>query len=320
METINNYLENMFKTLPDTDEVNQLKEDLYSNMEDKYNELKASGKSENEAIGIVISEFGNIDELTLELGLSKNTEKNLKDQDNSTRVISLKEAKVFIDDKKRYGLMVAIGVWLCIFAVNTLLAFRLIANTPEEAIGLIPLFIFIACAVGLFIYSGSKLNKYEYIKEEIFDLDNESYKYVKNLESSFQGKYIISVIVGVILCILSVIPILIFDKYNENLGVCILLFIVSIAVFIFVYFGNIRGAFKQLLQLDDYSKKNKENKIIGIVASIVFPITSFVYLLVSLFTGAWHITWIIWPVVGVLFGGFSSLYNEMHDKNNKKMI
>ena len=246
METINNYLENMFKTLPDTDEVNQLKEDLYSNMEDKYNELKALEKPENKAIGSVISEIRNNYELTLELGLSKNTEKNLKDQDNSTRVISLKEAKVFIDDKKKYGLMVAIGVWLCIFAVNTLLAFRLIANTPEEAIGLIPLFIFIACAVGLFIYSGSKLNKYEYIKEEIFDLDNESYKYVKNLESSFQGKYTISVIVGVILCILSVIPILIFDKYNENLGACILLFIVSIAVFIFVYFGNIRGAFKQL--------------------------------------------------------------------------
>ena len=320
METINNYLENMFKTLPDTDEVNQLKEDLYSNMEDKYNELKASGKSENEAIGIVISEFGNIDELTSELGLSKNTEKNFTEKDNHTRLISLKEAKVFIDDKKRYGLMVAIGVWLCIFAVNTLLIIESTINSPKGTIGLIPFFTFIACAVGLFIYSGSKLKKYEYIKEEVFDLDNETYKYVKNLENRFQGKYTISVIVGVILCIFSVIPILLFNGYNENLGVCILLFIVSIAVFIFVYFGNISGAFKQLLQLDDYSKKNKENKIIGIVASIVFPITAFVYLLVSMFTGAWHITWIIWPVVGVLFGGFSSIYSEMHDKNNKKMI
>ena len=38
-------------------------------MEDKYVELKAEGKSENEAIGIVISEFGNMEELIRELGI-----------------------------------------------------------------------------------------------------------------------------------------------------------------------------------------------------------------------------------------------------------
>ena len=40
-------------------------------MEDKYNELKSEGKSENEAIGIVISEFGNIDELINELDINQ---------------------------------------------------------------------------------------------------------------------------------------------------------------------------------------------------------------------------------------------------------
>jgi len=32
-------------------------------MEDKYNELKNSGKTENEAIGIVISEFGCVENI-----------------------------------------------------------------------------------------------------------------------------------------------------------------------------------------------------------------------------------------------------------------
>jgi hypothetical protein len=40
-------------------------------MEDKYNELISEGKKENEAIGIVISEFGNLDELAEGLGLNK---------------------------------------------------------------------------------------------------------------------------------------------------------------------------------------------------------------------------------------------------------
>ena len=54
METIKNYLENMFSGLPRTDEMTKLKNDIYENMNDKYQELKAEGKSENEAIGIVI--------------------------------------------------------------------------------------------------------------------------------------------------------------------------------------------------------------------------------------------------------------------------
>ena len=63
METIKNYLENMFSHLPNTPEVQKAKYELYQMMEDKYNELISEGKSDNEAIGIVISEFGNLDEL-----------------------------------------------------------------------------------------------------------------------------------------------------------------------------------------------------------------------------------------------------------------
>lgn len=57
METIKNYLENMFSHLPNTPEVQKAKYELYQMMEDKYNELISEGKSDNEAIGIVISEF-----------------------------------------------------------------------------------------------------------------------------------------------------------------------------------------------------------------------------------------------------------------------
>ncbi|MEG2642079.1 MAG: permease prefix domain 1-containing protein, partial [Eubacterium sp.] len=63
METLLNYLDNLFASLPDTEDVRRAKADLQDSMEERYNELKAAGKSENEAIGTVISEFGNIDEL-----------------------------------------------------------------------------------------------------------------------------------------------------------------------------------------------------------------------------------------------------------------
>lgn len=69
METIKNYLENMFSHLPNTPEVQKAKYELYQMMEDKYNELISEGKSDNEAIGIVISDFGNLDELADSLGI-----------------------------------------------------------------------------------------------------------------------------------------------------------------------------------------------------------------------------------------------------------
>lgn len=38
-------------------------------MEDKYSELIADEKSENEVIGTIIAEFGNLDELAESLGI-----------------------------------------------------------------------------------------------------------------------------------------------------------------------------------------------------------------------------------------------------------
>ncbi len=71
METIKNYLDAMFMKLPDTYEVKRAKKDLYAMMEDKYEELMKEGMAENEAVGTVITEFGNLDEIAADLGLEK---------------------------------------------------------------------------------------------------------------------------------------------------------------------------------------------------------------------------------------------------------
>ena len=94
METIKTYLENMFSGLPDTPEVRKARYELEQMMEDKYSELKSSGKSENEAIGIVISEFGNLDELAESLGLqfyiNRKNESNTIQTD--AKILSMEDA------------------------------------------------------------------------------------------------------------------------------------------------------------------------------------------------------------------------------------
>lgn len=70
METLRNYLNSMFERYPETPEAERAKAELWQMMEDKYNELVADGKRENEAVGIVISEFGDLSEVADSLGIS----------------------------------------------------------------------------------------------------------------------------------------------------------------------------------------------------------------------------------------------------------
>ena len=66
MNTLKSYLESMFAKMPNTPEMRRAKDELWQMMEDKYNELLDEGKNENEAVGTVISEFGNLEELSKE--------------------------------------------------------------------------------------------------------------------------------------------------------------------------------------------------------------------------------------------------------------
>ncbi len=70
MNTIIAYLETMFGTYPQTPKLFEAKAELRTMMEDAYQGFIAAGMSENEAIGGVISEFGNIDEIAPTLGIS----------------------------------------------------------------------------------------------------------------------------------------------------------------------------------------------------------------------------------------------------------
>ena len=100
MQAIRNYLETMFMNLPNTPEVLRAKEELWQMMEDKYTELKNEGKSENEAVGTVISEFGNLDELAEELGIHQFMELPEAVAEQPRRTITMEDTKQFCTTKQ----------------------------------------------------------------------------------------------------------------------------------------------------------------------------------------------------------------------------
>jgi hypothetical protein len=321
MDTILNYLNNLFANLPKTPRVLQMKADLQASMEDKYHALKAEGKSENEAIGMVISEFGNIDELVSELGLAAGPAAS------QGRIVEQDEADQFIAATKRSGFMIAIGVFFCIIAAAVLILFgQLFADgvlfaglttDASGALGLIPMFILIAAGVCLFIYAGLKLDKFKYLEGD-FELLPAVKTKLEHKKEAFAPTFTLAIMLGVGLCILSPLGLFIaaiLGKEGSSYGVVILLAMVAIAVFFFVYFGMIKDAYNKLLKLEDYAREKKEaDKVVGAIAAIVWPLAVAVFLFLGFVYGMWHPAWVIFPILGLLFGVFSAAYSALKKK------
>lgn len=322
METIKNYLDNMFVNLPKTSQMLKVKNDILSNMEEKYNELKNEGKSENEAIGIVISEFGNIDELLEELGIKHENE------GPALPTVTQEEAESFMAAKKESGLYVGLGVVLCIMGgamlilITTLVEDGIIARGVKgdfkDMLGLIGLFILVVPAIALFIYSGMKMEKYKYLSDS-FDLPLNTKKFIEEKNNAYASTHMASVIAGVCLCVLSPVALFIGSAFGGNAstyGLVVLLSMVAAAVFIFIYFGSVKESFSMLLKVGDYSKeKVEDNKVIGAVAAVVWPLAVCTFLISGLIFHLWYINWIIFPITGILFGMFSAVYSIIKGHN-----
>lgn len=99
-EKIRKEVNTLFQNAPNTKRANDLKDEIISNAEDKYEDLIKQGKNEEEALQIVMKEIGNVDELIEELN-----------KNNPIHTQYVEEAR------KKTGLIVSICVGLYILSV-----------------------------------------------------------------------------------------------------------------------------------------------------------------------------------------------------------
>lgn len=320
METIKNYLETMFSTLPNTYEVQKAKMELEQMMEDKYTELINEGKTDNEAVGIVISEFGNLDELAEDLGIK---EILVNEPIIEARKVSLDEVKNFISDRIRYGLYVGIGVFLCITSFCMLILGDCL-HWKTDAPGVAYMLVSIAVAVGLFVYSGIDLKKWHYLEEEPCSLDFATTNYVNEQRESYRGIHAMLITVGVILCILSVVPAALLDELTRkggDFGAIFLFIFVGAAVLLFVSTSYRNGSYEQLLKINqsgtigaNFVRGQKEdrysNETVASIMNFYWPTITCLYLIWSFLTFSWWKTWIIWPIAGIVSGVIKKVWGE----------
>lgn len=313
MDTIKTYLNNMFQALPDTPEVRRAREELLQMMEDKYTELKAEGKTENEAIGIVISEFGNIDELIEDFGLQDVLKAKESEEIYTGKWLNQEELKDCLKAFRKRAQMIALGVMFCILSpVSTIVCDALQSghSTPLEGIGVCILFCFIALAVVLFVLSGGVTKEWT---QESFRPDSQAKQYLQAERKRKDVLYQLMLSIGIACCILSVLPPIIIDSLNlsdlwEEISGGMFLAVVAFGVYLIVYGASMRSNYHHLLYGTKVGKHEQEKPYefssprAKAMSSIYWNTVTCIYLCWSFLSFDWHITWIVWPVASIFYG------------------
>lgn len=297
MNAIRNYLDNMFRNLPNTEAVRRAKSELLQMMEDKYEELIAEGKTENEAVGIVISEFGNLDELADSLGITEAVQENpVEDKP----MLSLDRVKEYLSMNNTRAILTPLGIALCILSVvSPILAD--ILPVDLDIIGAGGLFSLIAIAVGLFIFSGIKNKEYAEVKNKECSLSIEGAEYVRNERRGFKNSYGLMSSFGIGLCILSILNPILLDRIpfiDSNVGAAMMFVFVALGVFLITSANTRMNGYDRLLALNESGKMSEEfvpkadrkvNKapiiICSIIAIAVVVISAGVRFFIPLLTG-----------------------------------
>lgn len=324
MEAIRNYLETMFQSLPNTPEVQRAKSELWQMMEDKYTELKDEGKSENEAVGTVISEFGNLQELSGDLGIKSFIRPAA---DINRRMLSPEEAKQYLRGRSRQAYQVALGIFCCIISVTGPIFTE--AVSANDAFGVLFLVLLVAIGVGLFIHPSVTMRQWDFLKHEPCATDFQTTNYVQDQRDRYRTTHALLLTVGIVLCVISFLPVILLDALNpkiwrfdtDEFGAVIMFFLIGLGVFMIVLGNRINNSFSDLLHINDaatvggnFVPDQQENRyaspVVAAVMSVYWLTAACIYLCWSFLTFDWWITWILWPVAAVIHAVLNSAYKK----------
>lgn len=223
----------------------------------------------------------------------------------------------------------AFATMLCILSPIVLLMLGAMSEMPNyhisenaaAGIGICVLIVLIAIAVTIFILCGMKTKKYEFMEKEDIETVYGVSGMVKEKRDAYHSPYVTQLVIGITCCICSVIPLFGTLAVSESdfymvSAVCMLLALVAIGTYFIVRSAAKMNAMNQLLEEEDYTRQKKhENKKMSGPVTVYWLIATAIYLAWSFTTNDWDRTWIIWPVVGVLFPAFYAIVNGIRKKS-----
>lgn len=168
---LKNYVEKLFEGYKNTKKIKELKDELIANLIEKYNDLLAKGQTEKKAYETVIDGIGDISELV--------------DNLEESSVLNPNYYQKYREKRAKY---IAIAVMMYIGSVIPVIAFSLLGELAN-ILSVVLMFIIIAVATGLIIYTGASKPKY-YKEDETIVEEFKEWKALKSHRATFERSII----------------------------------------------------------------------------------------------------------------------------------
>ena len=260
--------------------------------------------------------FGVSTDYLLKDELEQTVESQETTPDSLIRTVSMEEANAFLKTKEENARRVALAVMLCILSPAALI---LLGGAREAGminwsdntvggVGLIILILMVLPAVGLFVASWQRISRFEYLEKEPVETLYGVTGMVRERKEKFQPVHSRHMILGILLCIASTIPLfvsLIFDEegsFVQVAGLAAILLLAAVGVLLIVRVSIIQGSYQMLLEEGDYTRENKQNHgKYGLISVIYWCLVTAAYLAWIFIGDRGNHSWILWPVAGVAF-------------------
>ena len=269
------------------------------------------------------------DELEEEEYAPSQMHENESESDRSVHKVTMEMANEYLQIIDWSAGKTAFATMLCILSPIVLLMLGAMSEMPNyhisenaaAGIGICVLIVLIAIAVTIFILCGMKTKKYEFMEKEDIETVYGVSGMVKEKRDAYHSPYVTQLVIGITCCICSVIPLFGTLAVSESdfymvSAVCMLLTLVAIGTYFIVRSASKMNAMNQLLEEEDYTRQKKhENQKMSGPVTVYWLIATAIYLAWSFTTNDWDRTWIIWPVVGVLFPAFYAIVSGIRKKS-----
>ena len=351
MDTIAAFLDAMFAPYPATPRLTEAKAELRAMMEDAYADAIGSGKTHNEAVGQVITDFGNLEELAPALGILPDIRGVQEATPPSTPtapaaaapsgppVVTLPEAQALAEAKRTTGRALGTGVAVLVLAAAPFIALTgmaegsgpfAVSERQAELIGLPLTLVIVAAGVLILVQRRQAFVGLTHLLNGQFTQDPIVSAWARRLRVEHDGPRSRALMAAVGLWIVSAIPVVStgalsdMDGYSgySSLGVVGTLLLVALGLWIFLPTNWAASTHTALTEQGRPSNATEDWKdgaeLIGIIAAAYWPLAVLVYLVWSFGFNAWDKSWIIWPIAGVLFGSIAGVTESMAHARRKR--
>lgn len=242
--------------------------------------------------------------------------------------------KQFLTARRKAAPKIAAGVMLCILSpifllgtigFNKLGIFHL-SEDSAAGIGVICLLAIIAFAVSWFMMAKHQIEYHEEFEKEECHLNLQLRKQIQSKRQDYHSTYTKMITAGVVLCILSAIPVLCGTLFTEVMSgnqidslmlllVCGTLILIACGVYCLIHANIIKDSYDILLQNGDYTLAKKAGRQkMDRFSTVYWLSVTLIYLVYSFTTHSWENSWLIWVVAGISYAILEAIFSTHNGK------